>query len=190
MSRTVKLILTIILIIAAAIWLLTVYRSCQNTKKNNTEITTNGTGTEGTNPAAVDTSSLTGLEDLYEEEEEEESDSTNASGNTGDSANTSNKETDDEEEDNTTNAEYDAFVNRSGDYLVVAGAFVAKSNADKYKKQLEKEGYDVEVRIFLGSDYHSVILGDYATEGEASGVVKKLGGEAYVHKRRPLKKRR
>jgi cell division protein FtsN len=186
MSQTVKYILTVILIIAAAMWLITVYRSCENAKKNNTEITTDGPETEDENTATIDTTDSAGLEDLYDEEEDE-SDST--------SDITTREEVDegtsiDEDTSTDVEAEDDAFESRAGDYLVVAGAFVAKSNADRYQKQLIKKGYDAEVRIFLGSDYHSVILGDYATEGDALVVVKKLGGEAYVHKRRPLKKKK
>ena len=47
MSRTLKYILTIILLIVAAMWILTVYRTCQAKKlADNTELSTNN----GTNP--------------------------------------------------------------------------------------------------------------------------------------------
>lgn len=191
MSRTLKTILTIVLIVVGAMWLLTVYRSC-NTKKENTEIT-NGNENLGSNDGTTDDSGK--LDDLYEEDDEDESTGESAldAGNTTDTTGGDSEEEEDTseyEEDDNVSVAGEGIKKNGGEYLVVAGAFISKSNAEKYQKQLSKKGYDSEIRVFIGSDYHSVIIGEYVNRGDAIRTADKIGGEAYAHKKRYPKKRR
>ncbi len=199
MSKTLKTLLTIVVIVMGAMWLLTVYRSCKNNKEK-TENTTSGS--DASNSDA--TSGSDKLEDLYVDEDEngsgEASDAdATAGGGTGtaDDGGEGDQEGGDEEEGT---SEYEADedvsvagsgINKNGgEYLVVAGAFVSKSNAKRYQKQLSKKGYDSEIRVFIGSDYHSVIIGEYVSRGEAIRTADKIGGEAYAHKKRYPRKRK
>ena len=184
MSRTVQYILTIVLIIVGTMWVVTVYRSCQEAKTVD--------GTDGTVDDAIteviDTSNTDDLEALYDENDT----AVDTSGlSTGLEEDEDEYEEDEYEEEETVDdvVEETPPTMLGGEYLVVAGAFVAESNAKQFQKELEEEDYDAEIRVFLGSDYHSVILGNYDTEREATKVAKAIGGEAYVHKKRYPKKR-
>lgn len=197
MSRTVKYLLTILLIIAAAMWILTVYRSCK-AKENTTQTTNNLDATDHSSGSDAT------LDELYEDEDEnattgETSGETSGTDNSRDTDEAEENGTGDEdegvtpsefEEDSDVSVAGDGINRNGGEYLVVAGAFVSKRNAERYQKQLTRRSYDSEIRVFLGSEYHSVIIGEYVSRSEASSIAKKLGGEAYVHKKRYPKKRR
>jgi cell division protein FtsN len=76
----------------------------------------------------------------------------------------------------------------SGAYLVVAGSFLIKANAEAMQKKLQNMGYSAEVRNFNYSQYHSVIAGRYDVKSSADRVVANLkskGISCYVHKRQP-----
>ncbi len=174
MSRTLRYILTIVLILAAAAWIFTVYKTCQKPKTDNTEVSNNDAGNATVFEEEEDPDDL---ENLYEEDDEETGEEEDSTGL--------------EEEDSTVvEEEEDSTIGEDGNYMVVAGAFVAKHNADRYQKQLSIKGYQSTVRIFLGSEYHAVIVGNYATEKEAQSIARELGGEAYVHKKRYPKNKR
>ena len=73
-------------------------------------------------------------------------------------------------------------------YLVVAGSFLVKENADKMVRRLAGMGYTAEVRNFNYSQYHSVIAGRYMDQASAARTADKLkaaGISCYVHKRQP-----
>ncbi len=215
MSRILRYLLTIVLIIAAVMWVLVVYRSCQNPPKtDNTELTNSDTSGESSLDGTSDEDDLEKLytdeddEDGEDDEEEgldggtddeDEDDETETASTTSDNED----ESDDEDKDvayngidntnskptSSTSTSVDRAGDEGGEFLVVAGAFVSESNARKYQRRLERKGYDSEVRIFLGSDYHSVIAGAYSSEASAQDIADELGGQAYVHKKRYLKKR-
>jgi hypothetical protein len=184
MSRTAKYILTILVIGAVALWLLTVYRSCERKKQLEDTTVVSSTGADDTDETE---SPNQDNEDLYVDED--------------DNSKAPDEETGDDEEDNSGDDTGTGEANESGgvfadgeadidgEYLVVAGAFILKENAEAHIRDLEKKGFNAERRVFLGSDYHSVIIGNFETEGAANGVAKKLGSEAYVHKKRYLKKK-
>ncbi len=74
-----------------------------------------------------------------------------------------------------------------GRYLVVAGSYLVKSNAEKMKKRLYDLGYDSEIVNFNLSQYYSVLAGRYNSHSEASNTVTILarnGIDAYVHKKK------
>jgi len=202
MGRTLKYFLTILLVIAVAMWLLTVYRSCKATTDNTEQTTSVGASDMGTDTDG------TSLDDLYEDDEEDAGVGETAGENGLESNNNGDTSTDTTEDDGSvgggdeeeTPSEFEqddevsvsggGIHSNGGEYLVVAGAFVSKSNAKRYQKQLARRSYDSEIRVFLGSDYHSVIIGAYASRSEAASIAEKIGSEAYVHKKRYPKKRR
>lgn len=76
----------------------------------------------------------------------------------------------------------------TGTYLVVAGSFLIKGNAESMQQKLKNMGYSAEVRNFNYSQYHSVIAGRFDTKSSADRVVatlKSKGISCYVHKRQP-----
>ena len=199
MSRTLRYILTIVLIIAAAIWLMTVYRSCQDQKaKDNTELTTDNTTDNNTDDSEE-------LDPLYSEEESDDATSSEEDVASEDSASDDSSDdifeddtehsdsgstTEDETGSDISDADSGSAAGDSGEFLVVAGAFIAEHNAKRFQRNLSKKGIDSEIRVFLGSDYHSVIVGNFETEGAAQKIANQIGGEAYVHKKRYPKKKR
>ena len=80
-----------------------------------------------------------------------------------------------------------------GDYLVLAGSFTIKANAESHQTKLEKMGYDdSEVTLFNGGKYASVLVDRFDSESAAAelalvGELKGKGIEAYVHKKRVAK---
>lgn len=76
----------------------------------------------------------------------------------------------------------------SGDYLVLAGSFRVRQNADVEASRIRKLGYpDAEVVLFNRGAYATVLVSRYEKKSEASALVSKLKGqkvEAYVHLKR------
>jgi cell division septation protein DedD len=75
------------------------------------------------------------------------------------------------------------------DYLVVAGSFSIKENADALVGKLKKSGFSgAEVVIFNEQEFHTASAGrfdDYSTaKAVASQLKSEMGIEAYVHRRR------
>ncbi len=177
MNQTVRYVILTILIIALAIWSITVYRSCQEIKEpiEQPEDTT----------MEPDTSDL---EDLYTSE---------AVDTTSDEFADNEPTIDTEEEEaptKTFNTKPEKPVFSDGQFLVIAGAFISEGNAKKTVNRLNQQGYDdTEIRVFIGSEYHSVIVGAYDDMDDAFDVAIKLADagykDVYVHKKRPQKKR-
>ena len=74
-----------------------------------------------------------------------------------------------------------------GRYLVVAGSYLVKGNAEKMKKRLYDLGYDSEIVNFNLSQYYSVLAGRYNSNSEARNTVtilKRNGIDSYVHKKK------
>ena len=74
-----------------------------------------------------------------------------------------------------------------GQYLVVAGSYGVRNNADKQKKRISKLGYSsAEVKQFDGAKYYTVIASRHTSQKAAESDVSALkskGVEAYVKKR-------
>ncbi len=177
MNQTIRYIISILLIIALAIWSITVYRSCQETK-------TPGKKPEITS-ADPDTSDL---EDLYVIEEDTTTDEY------ADTESPLETDEDDPPETIYEEPEPQKLSYDDGEFLVIAGAFVVEANAKKAVNRLHQKGYDdAEIRVFIGSDYHSAIVGAYHDMDDAFDVAIKLADEGYkdiyVHKKRHRKKR-
>ena len=176
MNQTARYIIMVLLIIALGIWSITVYRSCQATNDP---------------PEPVEETTLDeddgNLEDLYSTEED-----TTADEYVEETPTT----IDDEEEEKPAGGYSDpapSFDNE-GEFLVIAGAFISEANAKKTVNRLQKKGYDdAEIRVFIGSEYHSAIVGAFEDMDDAFDVAIKLADEGYkdiyVHKKRHRKKR-
>ena len=174
MNQTARYLIMVILIIALGIWSITVYRSCQAAKEPTDQVEDNSTDTDTAN-----------LEDLYDVEED----------TTADEYIDDNATIDTEEDDDPapTISEPEPSLSE-GEFLVVAGAFIVEANAQKMVNRLNQKGYrNAEIRVFLGSDYHSVIVGAYEGMDNAFDVAIKLADEGYkdvyVHKKRYRNKR-
>jgi len=73
---------------------------------------------------------------------------------------------------------------QDGKFMVMAGSYLLKENADKMVSKLKKLGYkQSRVVIFPSSQYHSVIAGQYDVQTsaqEASSDLKRKGIDSFV----------
>lgn len=66
-------------------------------------------------------------------------------------------------------------VSDGGKYMVMAGSYLLKENAEKMVKKLKKTGYgSAKVVVFSASQYHSVVAAYYAEETKAQSVASEL----------------
>lgn len=76
----------------------------------------------------------------------------------------------------------------SGPYMVIAGSFIKEENARQQLKKLKSYGYSsAEIKIFVASEYHSVIVSRHANQADAERVVqdlKKKGIESFVKEKK------
>ncbi len=181
MNKTVKYLIATVLVLAGAMWVMSIYKSCNTQKQEDTE------NVQSNN----DSGDNEDIESLYLDDEEiartEEEDNAFVEENetTGDE---DMEEISGEEEDGTVET-FDLDEN-DGEYLVIAGAFISESNAKALQRQLDKKGLESSVKVFLGSSYHAVVLGGYQTQNAAWDIADKIGDEAYVHKKRYPKRMR
>ena len=78
-------------------------------------------------------------------------------------------------------------VSTGGRYLVVAGSYLVKSNANKMKQRLYNLGYNSEIVNFDLSQYYSVLAGRFSSRKEANEAVtilKRNGIDCYVHRKK------
>ena len=77
-----------------------------------------------------------------------------------------------------------ATVSPTGKYMVVAGNFLLKSNADAMLARLLKKGYpNAEITVYDLSQYYTVLAGKYNTPGLANSIsneLNKAGIDNYV----------
>ena len=74
-----------------------------------------------------------------------------------------------------------------GSYLVVAGSYLVKGNANKMKKKLYNLGYNSEIVNFDLSQYYSVLAGRFSSRKDANDAVtilKRSGIDCYVHRKK------
>ncbi len=72
-------------------------------------------------------------------------------------------------------------------FLVLAGSFSTKANAETHAKSLEKLGYQPEVVNFINSEMHTVVAARYNSRGSADAAKKQLKSkkiDCYVHTKR------
>jgi cell division protein FtsN len=71
-----------------------------------------------------------------------------------------------------------------GIFMVIAGSFIKKENAQIQLKKLKNIGYtNAEIKVFVASEYHSVIVSRYNSQSEAEKAVQNLrkkGIESFV----------
>jgi cell division septation protein DedD len=80
------------------------------------------------------------------------------------------------------------YSSAGGDFLVVAGSYLIRDNAEKMVGKLKGLGYNgAEIVSFDESQYHSISAGRYSTYDAAGKVAKTLknkGIDCYVHTRK------
>ncbi len=81
-------------------------------------------------------------------------------------------------------------ISKKGDggaYMVMAGSYLLRENADKMVKKLKGMGYsNAEVVVFSQSQYHSVVAARYKSESSAynaSSELKRRGVDSFVKTR-------
>jgi cell division septation protein DedD len=71
-----------------------------------------------------------------------------------------------------------------GSYMVMAGSYLIKENADKMVKKLKEMGFvQAKVIVFASSEYHSVVAVQYSSQSKAQEAVsglKRKGIDAFV----------
>ncbi len=79
------------------------------------------------------------------------------------------------------------YSGKSGSYLLVAGSFLVEQNARNLVSKLKKMGYsDAEIAVFDESRYHTVIASRSNSQSEAIRLktsLKNRGVDCYVHTR-------
>lgn len=200
MGKFVKVILYIILIAFAFIWFSTVFKSCGKDKVPNVVSETVETIGETAEDAIGEVS-----DDLFEEDFESDdaiSNETTSEDEIDYAQNESNQDEDEddyveesntyEEEDYTPPPTNNQTSNNSssygGSYMVVAGSYLVRSNAESMVTKLANLGYNnSEVVVFQNSQYNSVIAGRYEDYNSAVDVVNQLKRrdiQAYAHRRK------
>ncbi|GLR19007.1 SPOR domain-containing protein [Portibacter lacus] len=83
---------------------------------------------------------------------------------------------------------YSSNAGTGGSYLVVAGSYLIKDNAQKMVDKLKKLGYtNAEIVNFDESQYHSISAGrydSYDSAGKVAKTLKQKGIDCYVHTRK------
>jgi len=67
------------------------------------------------------------------------------------------------------------MVGDGGTYLVMAGSYLLKENAEKMRSKLKTMGYtQAEIMVFPASEYHSVVAVRYSSESKAQAAASEL----------------
>jgi len=75
----------------------------------------------------------------------------------------------------------------NGSYLVVAGSYLVRNNADKMKRRLNRLGYNSEIVNFDLSQYYSVLAGRFSSRSDAKetvSILKRNRIDSYVHRKK------
>ncbi len=82
----------------------------------------------------------------------------------------------------------EAISSSSGSYLVLAGSFRQRANAEALVRRLQKKGYtEAELSLFNKGAYATVLVGRFETHAEAQtrvAALQKDGVDAYIQKKR------
>jgi cell division protein FtsN len=82
----------------------------------------------------------------------------------------------------------DSSFSSEGDYMVIAGSYTVKANAESAAKKFRSQGYEnAEVGIFNRGAYANVIVDRFDSSSSAQKLAKELknkGIEAYVQKKK------
>ncbi len=196
MGRVLKILMYLVLLFLVYLWLSTVFKSCNNGENN---IITDATETlEEATDELVDTSQdiADEADEFFEDEDDVNYEELDA-------------EEDWEDEDIYEDDVIEAPVAKpaskpapkpaprtssparsssaGGKYLVIAGSYMQKENAQNMKSKLSKLGHDAEIVNFDDSRIHVVTSGRYASRSDADAVSRQLNGKGidnYVHLRK------
>jgi cell division septation protein DedD len=192
MERILQILIISIITFLLALWIITGVNSCNNKKPDTgDELAVDSTAMSDTieladdvfgdtvsvidsasmDPAVANTANNSQLTDYVD------NGSTSESANTGGNSAVANKP-----------AVKTSSTSSSGKaYLIIAGNYIDKSNAEVMKKKLLELNFNnSEIVNFDLSQYFTVIAGRYKTENEAKNLVAKLknkGIDSYVKKR-------
>lgn len=186
MNRIVKIAIYVGVLFLVAVWMSTVFKSCNKSAEVTTEETTQ-----------VDTELDEFEQDFFEEDLDSEVDYSSDMGS-GSTTEEVDFEPNYEEIDrvldsktvettttSTTTTKTPYNTSRSGKYMVLAGSYLIEGNAKVMMNKLEKLGYDnTEMVVFDMSQYHSVCaarLGNYNDAMQLSKELKRRGIDNYVH---------
>ncbi len=194
MRSLVKFLLFALLIVFVGLWIMRVSQGCNQPDTTKTE------NADRDNTATEVTEVTDDLEDLFEEDTGDE----DLFNDEGEDIATSGIDEDEfmeeedlpEEEPLAVDNEPEPSSAHSGNmsYLVIGGAYLSESNANREVRRLQKLGYDeAEVVTFDFSQYYSVCVERFDNLREARTIKNQLqrqgNSEAYVHKKRSKKRR-
>jgi len=183
MGRILKILLYLALLFFAYLWVATVFKSCNNDATGGPISTVVNAAEEGIDDITDAGSDLLDeTEDFFDEEEEYEEVNYEAL----------DTEEDYEDDDVYEEEDYSAPEKKEstpapaprrstsvgiGNFFVITGSYLVESNAQEMRDKLSKLGYEAEVVIFDGSQYHAVISGRYASHEDAREDSRKLTGK-------------
>ncbi len=208
-----KLIIWAIVIGIAVVWSSVIYKSCKDSKNTpDTSVITNSSTTGDQDLTTVseeesvtdeyddraanqgkmestDDSEKVDMTDLDEDEGEDEEDEAEEVKIGFE------KEEDSTIRGNTANNSISTSDDGDWRYLVVAGAYINKSNAKVMLTKLKKIGYqDAEIVRFDYDEHYAIAVGRYNSMSAANSISKELKAdhsiENYVHEKRVKKKKR
>ena len=196
MERILKILGIAAIIFLLVYWISDISKGCNGSKDNNDTEEIIQTSDE-----AIDSDEVNLEEDIFGEEESKSDETSSNTSNT-----TSEENVDDyvdySGEVKETNKAPKATTNTSnstkapvkrhkassgGSYLVVAGSYLVKENANKMKKKLYNLGYNSEIVNFDLSQYYSVLAGRFSSRkdaNEAVTILKRSGIDCYVHRKK------
>ena len=131
--------------------------------------------------------------DAAENHSTNDADAGNENEQTTDNKNASSKDSSNDLSSNTStkdnsNGVPSSYNNNTGKYMVLAGSFRQKANANAYAAQLQGMGYeDAEVSIFNRGTYATILVNRFDSQSDARALKRELsekGVEAYVLKKR------
>lgn len=208
MQRVLRIVLIITFMLLLILWFSTIFNTCN--KKNNEELTSeqmdevlgdstdvfselgdeffeDDQGVLKETESSENVTNLEGGDDVFGESSSESvsdpySDPEEFTDYTG-------SESSSETVSNSTNSGNTTVTtaNDNAAYLIVAGSFLVKDNADRLKNKLVKMGYTAEVKSFDYSQYYSVIAGRYNSRSSANNIAAELksrGIDCLVQKRK------
>lgn len=189
MGQLLKVLFYAIAILFVYLIFAGLYKSCNSKKAELTAIENTVDGDNTSDDFEENTS------EFFEEDEDEEIDYGSSETEEVENADdlfeevedTNYEEESDDVEESTYTPPARTNSNNSGSYLVIAGTFGSKSNAEKMVSKLRDIGYDgAEYLVFDNSSYYSVTAGRFSSKSNAAEVVQILQRnriESYVHRR-------
>ena len=188
MNRIIKIIIYAIVLFLLYLWITSVAKSCNNPSTTTAEV-----------QEEVGEDYVSSDEEIYDEYFEEEdaieseketavNEEINVDVEESDYEEDFSFESEEEEDEIVTTAPVRNSGSTGGRYLVVAGSYLIKDNAEKMVSRLKKLGYsNAEVVNFDLSQYHTISAGKYNSYDEAAdatAAIKAKGIDCYVHTRK------